>query len=1409
MESDSLSQRKAQLDKAEREHLENVVTKMRDRVEDNVEFQLTQEGLDTEPDSTDSLNGRTEQLVEAIELEAINGHDWDDAFEQYVTGVGYTIVNRLAALRCMEVRGFIDEEVTVFKDTGLTPAAETLVHEEFLLEDEAILEAYQNICEEFAQEIEILFDRSSVYSLIDPDEDTFEELCQMLDEVPDEVWRADDVLGWVYEYYNVKLLDDLRSKGNQEGLEPEDVPPANQFYTPHWVVRMLTDNSLGKLYLEQTGELQDVVKDQEGYSPDERKNRPLSPSESPEIADFCTYLVPSDKEGKSTDFEHPEELQVIDPACGSGHFLLYAFDVLERIWRAETDIDRSEIPRRILKHNLYGVDLDMRACQLAAFNLYLKGRTRTEAEGKSGFDMPEIGIVCADAAIADIEGVEEVFSEVADENTNVENALRQILEAFEEVHGLGSLLDVRGTLGDLFEDDADMKGVQITLDDDPRENHTLGQVLHSLREAVDEHRDTDSFLAQDLRSFIRLLDILAQDYDVALMNPPYGSGGLMPDRVQEYVEERYRYSPQFYVNFFEACHRLTEESGRIGMLIPRTFMFKRSFEDFREDFIGPLGTFDFLAEFGLGILDNATVRTAATVVRKETSEQGDRSASFIRLHDLDANQKESVFLDSLFNPGVSQNRVFEVDMNEFKKIPGAPMSYWADPQLRDLFNSEYVLDSENANLDRKSGGSVKAGLTTGNNDRFVSYFWESESDDNAPLAKGGGESWFVAMTRHMVNWHSNGEEVKRVGNSYVRNEDYYFSEALTYRYHGEGGRRFGYIPSGAVFHHSGKIFIPNSESWSFLGYLNSSLVTYLMLCQTPERRWEVSQVSKIPWFPKLAESGDVEKRARRLGSLLMKLNENDFSSFNYTGPLLLEQVGVQETFSWYNNHQFSSLSEELPDAADCEVNDTSTPISELATQSEQYIQNIQSHLVSELEQLDQAVMDAVGLPEDQQEIIQEEVSTQTPAKDGYEGELEYLIDLPNPTVENQARNLLLHFAIDSVVGSDDGVVPITFDADTESILLDLIEERFEDAFGEHATNRMFEVDQILGNKSPEEESYPNIREWIESDLFEYHINQFENTPILWKITTQNLVADADREGFSCLIDYHQLDSSLFDKISNRYIEPQKAAIREKRSVANRRRSNEDLTTGERAKATERYERFNSALEQIEEFEERIQKLAEDQPRDWDGDSQRAASEIKKKVKDFREETQKRLDILDELAAQEETDMTEMFTDTFYSTVQEQRDEWIDALVDLEKACEAYSRGADEAVEAHHYDLFEYFEDLVGSTHFASNGILFMTYYFEDGKDYLENGTPRDGLRDDIELLAKLAVGLEDYIDLAEEIEQECHSLAQKISSSWSERALSDIRTTGYQPNHKYGVEINITPLADAEIVPKIVDEKVI
>jgi len=150
----------------------------------------------------------------------------------------------------------------------------------------------------------------------------------------------------------------------------------------------------------------------------------------------------------------------------------------------------------------------MRACQLAAFNLYLKGAPapRRRAPVVSTCQRWESSVLCQ--KVADVEGVEKVFDEVAGDDREVQQALDRILDAFEEVHGLGSLLDVRGTLGDLFEDDADVGGTQLTLGDDPRESHTLGQVLHSLHEAVEEHRVADSFLAQDLRSFVRLLDIL-------------------------------------------------------------------------------------------------------------------------------------------------------------------------------------------------------------------------------------------------------------------------------------------------------------------------------------------------------------------------------------------------------------------------------------------------------------------------------------------------------------------------------------------------------------------------------------------------------------------------------------------------------------------------------------------------------------------------------------------------------------------------------------------------------------------------------------------------------------------------------------------------------------------------------------
>ena len=1401
MTSDSLSQRKAQLDKEEREHLEDVVTEMRERVEDNIKFQLTQKGLDEEPADFDELDEDTRTLTEAIDLEGADSHTWNEAFEQYVTGVGYTIVNRLAALRCMEVRDFINEEVTVFKDNGLTPAAETLVHEEFLLEDEATIQAYHDACDRLAEEIEILFDRDSAYSQVDPDDDTFEELCGMLDEIPDEVWRADDVLGWVYEYYNRPVVEALDAKNK---LEPEDVGPANQFYTPHWVVRMLADNSLGKLYLEATDQ-EETIPEPDALSPEERTNRLATPADAPSVPELCTYLIPDEESGDAPAFDHPRELRVIDPACGSGHFLLYAFDILERVWWAETDLNRAEIPAKILEHNLYGVDIDLRSCQLSAFNLYLKARTRAEEEEGGRFEMPNVGIVCADARVAEVEEATDVLDAITGEGSDLREALDDVIETFQQTEALGSLLDVSGTLEEAF----DSSKTQAELSDYNGGAHqSLNSFLKALRRAV-EDQTSDSFGEQNLRSFLHLLVILTQDYDTALMNPPYGSRGRMPDVVQSYVEGRYDYTTQYYINFFEVCNRIVEKGGRIGMLVPRSFMFLDSFDDFREDFISGSGSFDFLAELGIDVLDNATVRTAATVVRSDAGRN--KSGTFIRLADVPKSEKEQSFAYSSFeNP--AQNgiqRRFEREMEEFSLIPNSPLSYWVPIKLRELYDSDTVLDANNAGVERESLGDIKVGVQTGDDDRFLRSFWEQSSSDWPPLAKGGRDAWLLPRVKQTVLWGQSGKEIKRYHGSRPQNTDYYFCSGVTFNRAKEDGRRFGYHHSSSIFGDNGPVLFPGEKQWTALSYGNSRLFTYLMLAQTTERKWEIGLVSKVPWRKELEGIDTLETLSQQSVGHLISKRQYDFVSPHYDGPVLLDMLGVDDPLPQYD-HPHRELRDSLDIDEPGEAVSTADSLHETGIAAAKHLERVEQNLQNCANRIDEAVFDCFGITDDQRETVLQEIALRT-NEDPREQE-EYdpeSITEPSEDFPQQVKDLLLHFALKAATESDDGILPIS-NVEGEDDLLAYVVDEFEQVWGKHADERLAEVDVVLGNQSAAEEAYPNIRAWLEENLFDYHVQKFDRTPILWRFTTDRLVSDPEGEGFGCLVDYHQLDESVFDRLQNRYLEPRKNLLRERRSAANRRRSDDSLSASEQAEAAEEYARCESGLEQIAVFEDRLAELAQPAPRQWSTDEQQAAGTAAERVSEFRRRTKERLEIVDEIAAMEDVNMGELFTGNFYDKVENQREEWINALEDLEAAFEAYAADSDQPVEAHLYDSFEYYtDDLLGSSHFASNGILYMTYYFDNFEQADQARLDDAGISRRQRLISQLASGLDEYIELGESISDDCEEISSKIPTDWTDRALSEITTAGYQPNHKHGVEMNIAPLADAEIVPEIVDRQVL
>jgi len=197
------------------------------------------------------------------------------------------------------------------------------------------------------------------------------------------------------------------------------------------------------------------------------------------------------------------------------------------------------------------------------------------------------------------------------------------------------------------------------------------------------------------------------------------------------------------------------------------------------------------------------------------------------------------------------------------------------------------------------------------------------------------------------------------------------------------------------------------------------------------------------------------------------------------------------------------------------------------------------------------------------------------------------------------------------------------------------------------------------------------------------------------------------------------------------------------------------------------------------------------------------------VAEFRERTASRLETLEALAGLEDVNMEDLFSPSFYETVQENKDEWIGALDDLQTAFKAYAGDGSEPVEAHLYDLFEYYDDLVGSSHYASNGILFMTYYFDQFEDAGQAQIGDAGVSERQRLLSKLAADVDEYKQLADEISEDCEEIAADIPNDWEGRALSEVTTTGYQPNHKHGVAINITPLAEKDIVPEVVEDKVL
>jgi predicted RNA methylase len=586
-----------------------------------------------------------EKLKQALSRES---NDHQKARERYIKCSVFTFLNRILALRIAEANHLIIETVITRPQYGdrsrrerdLADADPDLAVQPEKLAQEALRIAFLEMQRMMNEQL--LFNENSPYGILMPRLPAYRQIREILRELPENVWREFELLGWAYQFFNSEEREIIRRRlrRNPEP-EPDDIPPKNQFYTVGWIVKALVQNTLGKLWLE------------------------IHPNSS--LREKLDYLVPV-----QNNFSLPnrsisvQEIKILDPACGSGHFLLGAFDLLVEMWLEERkDIPPWKIPALILEHNLYGVDIDLRACQLSALALWLKARTTFELlkgnDVEAKFEPKRINIVCADIHFIDGNRKSQFLKQFS-YDPHLYRIVAQVLDSCENAFEIGSLLQIRQPFEQLLNQrkkhlnnqklpQPSFPSFPMPLTSNLKEK-TVAEIIERITEFIreaTEAQDMGSLLfCLDAENAVHLVDVLTDYYDVILMNPPYGA---MPPRCKQYVRTNYRAYRDYYTAFIEQAINLCKEGGYIGALTGRTFLFLKSHQRLREEILRSEALPEIVWDLGFNVLDEAVARYAAFTLRKRYEGDGidwrEHSVTFFKLTDWDWEEKRIKFEEAL------------------------------------------------------------------------------------------------------------------------------------------------------------------------------------------------------------------------------------------------------------------------------------------------------------------------------------------------------------------------------------------------------------------------------------------------------------------------------------------------------------------------------------------------------------------------------------------------------------------------------------------------------------------------------------------------------------------------------------------------------------------------------------------
>mgnify|MGYP001064424271 CR=1 FL=1 len=807
--------------------------------------------------SADTLNGRLLTAEEKSQRQELIKQIKEKGYKQVMEEVAYTWFNRFIALRFMEVNNYLPSHIRVFSDASGAFKPEILndvlhldlpgldsgkVAEYIESNDTDALYRYLLLtqCNALNSALPVMFERMGGYTeMLLPNNILRQDsvLGHMVSDIPEEDWQdAVQIIGWMYQYYNTELKDDTfaQLKKNVK-ITKERIPAATQLFTPDWIVRYMVENSLGRLWLEghPNAELRGGWK----YYLDEAK-------QEPEVEAQLAKLREEYKTIK------PEEIKVIDPCMGSGHILVYAFDVLMQIYTS-AGWDQREAAQSILKNNLYGLDIDDRAAQLAYFAVMMKARQYDRRLLTRGIQ-PHIYAFAESNTITTAPLHDMGITLSQDE---YDTAIKQVLRLLDELRDAkeyGSILTVTPCDWDLLRRFAV-----------PRTEDEGGQQLLGIH--------GEQIAAPLLQRLINIGEALSQKYDVVVTNPPYMAVSNAGAKINDYVKKNFPDSKaDMFAVFIERCGQMAKKNGYQAMITQHAWMFLSSFEKLRTKLL----MVDIVNMAHLGArafeeIGGEVVQTTSFVIRK--SHIADYKGEYCRLIEPTSQQgKENMFL-------AGENR-YAADQSNFSKIPGSPVAYWASNAIFKWFSHTPIGEC----------ALLCQGLTTTDNEKYVRVWHEPLIDDigfmlNPDEAKNSTKRWFpfnkggsyrkwYGNNELVVNYENDGAAIKAdVLRKYtylstpdfvVKNSKTYFNEGLTWSAL-SNDFSIRWFPQGAICADKGQgLFADKHTLFYSCGLLNSCVSRLFLRFVSPTLDFNCGYVRKIPYGKKPEQEEKVTEIVR-------------------------------------------------------------------------------------------------------------------------------------------------------------------------------------------------------------------------------------------------------------------------------------------------------------------------------------------------------------------------------------------------------------------------------------------------------------------------------------------------------------------------------------------------------------------